>query len=262
MGETDPRVEIVARVLDHPSVYMGGPSRRSMRTARIILDTLDAARPVEPQPEYDASDAIDRAIRNWSTISDEPLADEEVAAAARRLRKLASMNRDELGAKYDRRTADMLEHLSAEVARLTAEIDAVSYQYAHDIEALRARATAAGAEVESLTREREQWHKQAQDQLVRAERLEDYVERNDYIGGWRNRTTAAEAEVADLRAKLAKAVEALRAHHDWHQQIGVVLFPAEEGQTEPTEINLSVEYADSTLCEQTCAALANTEDRT
>jgi len=66
---------------------------------------------------------------------------------------------------------------------------------------------------------------------------------------------ALRAEVATLRASEARLREALQKHHQWHLNVGEVLFPAENGQAEPTEIDLTAEYQDSSLCETTCAAL-------
>lgn len=41
--ETDDRaVWLIASMLDHPSVFMGGPSQRSMRRAKDIIDALRA----------------------------------------------------------------------------------------------------------------------------------------------------------------------------------------------------------------------------
>lgn len=49
---------------------------------------------------------------------------------------------------------------------------------------------------------------------------------------------------------------ALLAHHEWHQRLGVIVFPPEDDQDGPTEIDMSAEYADSRLHEQTVAALS------
>lgn len=40
--KSDPRVWNVARTLDRPSVYMGGPKQSSLRKAQQIVDALDA----------------------------------------------------------------------------------------------------------------------------------------------------------------------------------------------------------------------------
>lgn len=54
IDKTDPRVWRVAQILDHPSVYMGGPKQSSFRKAQQIVDELDAmdwrARGLEPVP--------------------------------------------------------------------------------------------------------------------------------------------------------------------------------------------------------------------
>ena len=39
--KTDPRVWRVAQIIDHPSVYMGGPRISSLRKAQEIIDELD-----------------------------------------------------------------------------------------------------------------------------------------------------------------------------------------------------------------------------
>ncbi|MGG5810985.1 hypothetical protein [Falsiroseomonas sp. CW058] len=40
--ETHPALWLIASVLDHPSVYMGGPSPHSRRNARRIIEALEA----------------------------------------------------------------------------------------------------------------------------------------------------------------------------------------------------------------------------
>ncbi len=47
--------------------------------------------------------------------------------------------------------------------------------------------------------------------------------------------------------------KALLEHHRWHQDVGDILLPVEEG--EPIKLDLSAEYADSSMCERTIAAL-------
>lgn len=50
--------------------------------------------------------------------------------------------------------------------------------------------------------------------------------------------------------------EALEMHHQWHQDVGVVkLVPGD------IELNLSLEYTDSTLCEKTMEALQSAKVR-
>lgn len=219
MGETDPRVEIVNRLERAAMAYqrLGKLTRddektREMRKAtiaeladarRAILAALDAARPVEPpltpetaptmadmqrmtddlltdpvamdaymdanplpvepMQEYDATDAIERAIANWSTISDEPPVDEEVAGVARRLHMLADEGR------IDRSIPNIIERQQAEIARLTKERD-------------KARKHGAVARIRENA---------AEDARISAS----------------DRATAAEAEIADLRARLATAAE-------------------------------------------------------
>lgn len=57
----------------------------------------------------------------------------------------------------------------------------------------------------------------------------------------------------DEKVRTGKLVEALNMHHQWHQDIGAVTL--DDG----TELNLSLEYADSTMCEKTDEALARFE---
>ncbi len=59
----------------------------------------------------------------------------------------------------------------------------------------------------------------------------------------------------ELVERADTAIAVLKQHHDWHQEIGTILFPAEAQQDGPTEIDLSVEYADSTLCNRTMDAI-------
>lgn len=61
---------------------------------------------------------------------------------------------------------------------------------------------------------------------------------------------AAEREV-NLR-------QALEAHHVWHQNIGTVQIEHAEGEWH--ELDMSLEYSDSFLCEKTLAALAKEPD--
>ena len=51
-----------------------------------------------------------------------------------------------------------------------------------------------------------------------------------------------------------KLVEALRQHHKWHQDIGVVKIHLDNGEW--LELDLSLEYSDSGLCEDTCNTLS------
>lgn len=51
--------------------------------------------------------------------------------------------------------------------------------------------------------------------------------------------------------------DVLLKHHQWHQEIGMVRLVANEetGLNEPVDLDMSLEYQDSTLCEETEAAL-------
>lgn len=67
-----------------------------------------------------------------------------------------------------------------------------------------------------------------------------------------------DAELSRLRTKPYVAVRALRRHHDWHNDIGTVLLPVEGGET--VELNLTLEYHDSSLCETTLESLHTIHD--
>jgi hypothetical protein len=65
------------------------------------------------------------------------------------------------------------------------------------------------------------------------------------------------ARFALQSAVVREMAEALRMQHQWQQEIGVVkLMPGDH------ELNLSLEYSDSTMCEKTHAALAAYEQAT
>ncbi len=60
-------------------------------------------------------------------------------------------------------------------------------------------------------------------------------------------------EPKEPRDTVIAALSALKQHHAWHQQIGTVMTPvADHG---PVELDLSAEYADSSLCEVTMDAM-------
>jgi hypothetical protein len=46
--ERDLIVQQIAGILDHPSVYMGGPSHHSLRTARGIVNMLERSQRLVP----------------------------------------------------------------------------------------------------------------------------------------------------------------------------------------------------------------------
>jgi len=56
--------------------------------------------------------------------------------------------------------------------------------------------------------------------------------------------------------ELEPVFAALKKHHDQALRVGSVIFPAEPDMPEPVEIDLSEAYADSSLYEETVAALA------
>jgi hypothetical protein len=59
-------------------------------------------------------------------------------------------------------------------------------------------------------------------------------------------------------AEIYRFKNVLRKHHQWHLDIGTVLFPDDSGDGHhgsPVEVNLTDSYSDSTLCEETLEAL-------
>ena len=79
----------------------------------------------------------------------------------------------------------------------------------------------------------------------------------DNAGDWDRNRSMLDGTIAVLEDdKTAELRAVLKSHHDWHQAVGTVLFPAEPEQPGPIEIDLSAEYADSTLCERTLRALS------
>lgn len=72
------------------------------------------------------------------------------------------------------------------------------------------------------------------------------------------RTSDQRVDVPVLTAhKCRELLDVLAEHHKWHQEIGWVrlVANAETGLLEPVDIDLSLEYGDSTLCEKTERAL-------
>lgn len=68
-GVSEAEVEIAAAVLDHPSVYMGGPSERSKRLARRVLTAAAQARRAEQDAE------VERLRKLYKLPAHMPLAD-------------------------------------------------------------------------------------------------------------------------------------------------------------------------------------------
>jgi hypothetical protein len=60
----------------------------------------------------------------------------------------------------------------------------------------------------------------------------------------------------ESQARVAELEAALRRHHEWHQNIGEVLFPCDDNHVDIVTIDLSLEYSDSSMCEQTVSALS------
>jgi hypothetical protein len=67
-------------------------------------------------------------------------------------------------------------------------------------------------------------------------------------------------ELTRLRAENERLREALIKHHQWHQETGVVQFFPDDDNPEGYVLDLSLEYSDSSLCEQTIAALAKSKE--
>ena len=68
--------------------------------------------------------------------------------------------------------------------------------------------------------------------------------------GWLDR---AEKEIKELKDENEKLRAVLKRHHQWHQDIGVVKLVHEDGKE--TELDLSMEYSDSSLCDESIEAL-------
>lgn len=57
--------QAIAAAIDHPSVYMGGPSPNSVRKAIKIVEMLTDEYDIKPKPERLAADA--ERVRSWRT---------------------------------------------------------------------------------------------------------------------------------------------------------------------------------------------------
>ena len=72
---------------------------------------------------------------------------------------------------------------------------------------------------------------------------------------WNTRTdqhTEALEAIKVLREELIAAKEKLKKHHDWHsKEIGEIMFP----EAKDVIINMSNEYGESALCEETCGTI-------
>lgn len=64
---------------------------------------------------------------------------------------------------------------------------------------------------------------------------------------------AQSKKIDRLRADRTKLLAVLRRHHDWHLNAGTWLVP--DGDGGHIEIDNGAEYADSTMCDETLAAL-------
>lgn len=67
---------------------------------------------------------------------------------------------------------------------------------------------------------------------------------------------SVESVRAERDRELEPVFAALKKHHDQALSVGSVIFPAEPDMPEPVEIDLSEAYADSSIYEETVAALA------
>jgi len=63
-------------------------------------------------------------------------------------------------------------------------------------------------------------------------------------------------QIKKYNLKLQQVIE---QHHKWHQDIGIVKLIHEDGKE--TELDLSLEYSDSSLCDETMEALALNKTR-
>jgi hypothetical protein len=68
---------------------------------------------------------------------------------------------------------------------------------------------------------------------------------------------AAKAAISINSGQVDKLRSVLRKHHQWHLNIGTVVLSEEDkdGNKQTYELNLSSEYGDSTLCDETLDAL-------
>lgn len=64
-------------------------------------------------------------------------------------------------------------------------------------------------------------------------------------------------ELSAAKATIARLRKALEKHHKWHLEIGEVVFPSDD-RSPDTTIDLTDAYSDSSLCEETVKALADT----
>jgi outer membrane protein TolC len=103
-----------------------------------------------------------------------------------------------------------------------------------------ARLDAATARIAELEREAAQWQAAAQQQIARSEALEDYVERHDFIGGWRTRAETAERKLKAAREALERAERKLSAY------VGVC-----KGDTELTKTVLPMTRAALAMIDKT-----------
>lgn len=70
---------------------------------------------------------------------------------------------------------------------------------------------------------------------------------------------ALQSDKARLEARVAELEHVLHLHHGWHQNIGEMgLYMDDNGQWVP--VDMSLEYSDSGMCEQTIKALSGSPD--
>jgi len=102
LSERDQLITGIAQIIDHPTVYMGGPSRNALRIAKVVVDEFGAQLDAHPAPDTQAPERIDTSRENIERIYwlvAESKAGREVRTEALRLITALSAERDLASAK-------------------------------------------------------------------------------------------------------------------------------------------------------------------
>ena len=97
LSERDQLITGIAQIIDHPTVYMGGPSRNALRIAKVVVDEFGAQLDAHPAPDTQAPERIDTSRENIERIYwlvAESKAGREVRTEALRLITALSAERD------------------------------------------------------------------------------------------------------------------------------------------------------------------------
>lgn len=161
----------------------------------------------------------------------------------------AERERDEaeaLRAEYPPRIADMMERLAAAESR-AAQAEQERDEARSDLTALQ-HALGGNSGVSAMIAATEI------KQRLDAERAMS-LEAEKECAFWRLRSADMTTRAAQFEAQVRMMAGALRHHHKWHCDLGVIgLHKNEDGSW--TEVDMSGEYGDSTLCSITEAALS------